>query len=270
MLLPAGVNTRGACGGDGFVGGIRVRRLLRLVRSAYPRRAQRDEPVTLNDFEVAVGPGYEADVGPIAVVAAEPVTRDAQPRSGVIGTRGPRPVERLRREDGEGHHFADDQGEGAVRELDDGAVVAVVRVRAKAVVAVGETVVGKRAEHPAVTRRMNRIGARPGGESSRPGPAVGKQMIGAVRSADDFAVPVVVAGRVLRALDPVTRVAWDDAHALGAVGRRCARRGASPGIRRERADDRGRLKIVDESLLGACRPRQDGEREDGSNADRDP
>ena len=63
VLLSVGIDARVELGGNGLVRRIGVRGLLRLVGTTDPSGAQRDQPVTLSDLEIAVRPDHQADVG---------------------------------------------------------------------------------------------------------------------------------------------------------------------------------------------------------------
>src|SRR6185437_2421102 len=108
-------------------------------------------------------------------------------------------------------------------------------------------------------------------EPLRADPPIGEHMKGPVGREDDGAVPVVIPGRVRRALDAVAGVPGDDALARDAVGGRRPRGGAPPRVRGERAGDGGWLKIVDERLgrrlrMSDARP---GEKEGRGKSDTD-
>ena len=122
------------------------------------------------------------------------------------------------------------------------------RDQLRSLVAIGEPHVAEGAERAAIAHGVNGIGGCPGGESGGARPSVGEQVPGAVRGANDPAIPIVEARRVFRALDSVARIPRHHTHACGAVGRRRAVRGASPRLGRERARDGRRLEVVDEGL----------------------
>ena len=127
----------------------------------------------------------------------------------------------------------------------------MVRIAPEAPVAVGESFVGVGAERALAADGVDGIRPLPARvEPLRAGPSAGEQVIVPVGREDDRAVPVVIAGRVRRALDPVAGVARNDALTRNAVGGRRPGRGAAPRVRSQRAGDGRRLEVVDERLGG--------------------
>ena len=126
------------------------------------------------------------------------------------GARSPRSVQGFRGKYRERHDFTDDKAIRTIQERARHAVVAMVWVTPEACHVVDIAAVREGTERASAAYSVNGIGTRPAAESRRVRPTVGEQMIGAVGSSDDAAVPVVVSWRnpsTFGSFDPVTRVA---------------------------------------------------------------